>query len=94
MGDQVYFPETVFIWSSLWSKETPIDQSVLQVLLACLRRNDSQTLKLTSCKMPGTQPVIKSTSLKNYLSFDNDVIIAMLITSCNNMKDSKYCVFS
>ena len=31
MGDQVYFPETVFIWSSLWSKETPIDQSVLQV---------------------------------------------------------------
>ena len=45
---------------------------------------------LMTVRKTGAKAGFKSTYSKYWFDFDDDVIIARVITSCNNMENSKY----
>ena len=68
-ANQIYFTQTVFIWSSLPYKSTedPTEQSSLQVFLLCLNQNYSQTFKSSSCKQNFLQCVCYKCNLLRWI---------------------------
>ena len=68
---QIYFLQTVFIWSSfLWkSEEDSHRPKYTTSVFLCLKRNDSQTFKKSNCKKHFLQCVFYWNNSLRYFSF-------------------------